>query len=38
MLAAAIKDLKIHFSNTNLPLKKSTISFRPLVQKEEASK
>ena len=38
MLAIAIKDLKMRFSNSNLPLGKSKIWFELLAQKKETGK
>lgn len=38
MLATVIKDQEIHFSNANLPLRKSAICFELLAEKKEISK
>lgn len=38
MLAVIIKDLEIHLSNSNLPMRKSAIYFKFLAQKREISK
>ena len=38
ILAVAIKDLEMHFSNTNLLLEKSAICFKPSAQKGEKGK
>lgn len=38
ILAVAIKDLKVHYGNANLPLGKSKIRFEPLAQKGVTNK
>lgn len=37
-MAVVIKNLKVHFGNLNLLLRKNAIWFEPLAQKEEMSK